>query len=391
MTENATSKPQVAENVKIPAANKPGVEQNEEGIEITSDPYDAPVVDTDEMLTRWGFSPDEYEVVNGSLKVSEWEVLADGETRKLWSYKAGVRKRDTPKSLNYDDLVREVKAHRKKPKEIATGEATFVICVADTQFGKADGDGLKGTIQRFLTSTDNAIDRFKDLKKIGRPLDKIVVAGIGDIVEGCDGQYASQAYNVEINRREQTTLARRLNRDLIIKCADVANQVDVTAVPGNHGENRRDGREYTTPGDNDDVAIFEQIQDILSANPKAYGHVRFHLPENEIYTVLDISGTKVGFTHGHIAGSGNMPQKKILDWWVGQSFGGQEIADAKILVTGHYHHFSVIEHNTSKIHIQCPSVESESTWWKNLKGQVSPPGLLTFVVDSNGYKDLQVV
>jgi hypothetical protein len=182
-----------------------------------------------------------------------------------------------------------------------------------------------------------------------------------------------------------------LNRDLIIKCADVANQVDVTAVPGNHGENRRDGREYTTPGDNDDVAIFEQIQDILSANPKAYGHVRFHLPENEIYTVLDISGTKVGFTHGHIAGSGNMPQNKILDWWVGQSFGGQEIADAKILVTGHYHHFSVIEHNTSKIHIQCPSVESESTWWKNLKGQVSPPGLLTFVVDSNGYKDLQVV
>lgn len=382
---------EVVEGIKPPAALRPGVDQDDEVIEVTSDPYDAPVVDTEKLLTRWGFSLDEYELVNGTLKVSEWEVQTPDGVKTLWSYKAGVRKRDSMRALDYDDLISEIKSHRRKPKEPATGDHVFVINVADTQFGKADGDGVKGTVDRFLKSTDAAIDRLQELKKIGRPIDRAVIAGIGDIIEGCDGQYASQVFNVELNRRQQTRLARRLIRDLVIKVANEVNELTVTAVPGNHGENRKDYKAFTTVGDNDDVAIFEEIGDILQANPKVYGHVNFVLPEDEIYTILDLAGTKVGFAHGHIAGSGGTPQKKLWDWWGGQIVGDQPIGEAKILVTGHYHHFSVIEYNMNRIHIQCPSVESESTWWKNLKGQVSPPGLLTFVVNKDGYQDLQVV
>lgn len=381
----------VAEGVKIPAALRPGVEQDEGVIEITSDPYDAPIVDTDSMLTRWGFSPDEYEVVNGTLKVSEWEVQTTEGVRTLWSYKAGVRERDTVRSVDYEDLVAEVKRHRKKPKPPPEGDHAIVINVADTQFGKNDGDGLKGTIDRFLRSTDGVIDQINDLRKMGLPIDRAVIAGVGDIIEGCDGQYASQAYNVELNRRQQTRLARRLIRDLIIAVSEEVNQLDVTAVPGNHGENRKDFRAFTTPGDNDDVAIFEEIGDILAANPKSYGHVKFHIPEDEIFTMLDVCGTKVGFAHGHITGKSGTPQKKVWDWWQGQIVGSQPLQEAKILVTGHYHHFSIVEYNTERIQIQCPSVESESTWWKNLTGQVSPAGILTFVVNKDGYRNLQVV
>ncbi len=382
---------QVAEGVKVPAALRPGTEEDDEGVEITSDPYDAPVTDKDALLERWGFSPKEYEVVNGTLKVSQWETQTPEGIQQLWSYKATVRQRDSVRTLDFDDLIKEVKSHKKKAKQFPSGSETFVINVADTQFGKNDGDGVKGTIERFQDSTDAAIDRLKELRKIGRDIGTVVVAGLGDIIEGCDGQYASQPYNVELNRRQQTRLARRLIFDLIKRVSSEANEVIITAVPGNHGENRANGRAFTTPGDNDDVAIFEEIHDILTDNPEVYGHVSFALPEDEIYTILDLHGTKIGFAHGHIAGTGSSPQKKIWDWWSNQIVGCQPIAEAKILVTGHYHHFSVIEYNMERICIQCPSVESESTWWKNLKGQVSPPGLLTFVVGSYGYRDLQVV
>lgn len=383
-------KGEVVEGIKPPAALRPGVDWDGEDGEITSDPLNSPNPDWDAILRRWGYDPDVYEIVE-PVKVSEWEVQNSEGVQTLWSYKAGVRTRDKIRDFDFNDLIREVKSHRKSPKPAPVGEEVFLINVADTQFGKNDGDGVKGTVDRFLESTDRTIDRIKELRKIGRPIDKAVIAGLGDIIEGCDGQYASQAFNVEINRRQQNRLARRLIRDLIIRVADEVNELTVLAVPGNHGENRKDGRAYTTPGDNDDVAIFEEIGDILAANPKAYGHVKFIVPEEEIFVMMNIAGTNVGFAHGHIAGSGASPQKKLWDWWGGQIIGGQPLKDAKILITGHYHHFSIVEYNMDRIHIQCPSLESESTWWKNLKGQVSPPGVLTMVITATGYKDLQVV
>ncbi len=102
---------------------------------------------------------------------------------------------------------------------------------------------------------------------------------------------------------------------------------------------------------------------------------------------MDICGTPVGFTHGHIAGGSGNPQAKLRTWWSNQTFGNQPIGNAKILFSGHYHHFSVVEYG-DKIHIQCPSMESISEWWADFKGEVSRPGTVTCIIDANGYSDL---
>ncbi len=262
----------VAKDIKPPAALKPGVDIDGVDVELTSDVYETPNPDWDLILESWGYDPQIYEIVE-PVKVSQWEALgAEGDVRKLYSYKAGVRTRAGVKDSSYNDLVKEIKKYRK-PKTVAPeGDQAFLVNLADWQLGKSDGDGSEGTIQRILVMIDSVEDRIKELRKIGRRPGLLVVAGLGDMIENCDGQYNAQAYTVELNRREQIRVCRRLIRDAIVRWAKYFPEVWVVAVPGNHGENRKNGRLFTDRGDNDDVAVFEAVCDILSANPDAFGH-----------------------------------------------------------------------------------------------------------------------
>jgi hypothetical protein len=109
---------------------------------------------------------------------------------------------------------------------------------------------------------------------------------------------------------------------------------------------------------------------------------------------LDVCGIPIGFTHGHIARGGANPAAKIEKWWTGQVMGFQPVADARILVTGHYHHLLVIE-STGRTHMQCPAMDGGSGWWTESTGQHSPAGMLTFLAGSGcgprGWSDLAVL
>lgn len=384
-------KPKLPE-ITIPIANREGVsvEDLEPIVEITSEPLQTPTPEWDKILEKWGYDPDIYEIVE-PVKVSNWNGMAkDGEVVELFSYKAGVRIKSEVREIDFQEILDSIKKHKKHKKNDVEG-ATIVIPIGDLQIGKNDGDGTKGIIERYLNAVDGVEQRIKELRKIGRPINQAIIAFMGDLFENCEGSYPSQPFNVEWNRRQQARIIRRLARDIIIKVAVLVDDVVVLAVPGNHGENKSNGRVFTTPGDNDDVAVIESLADAFALNKDAFGHIKFIIPEDEIYVIRKAGNKTIGFAHGHINGSGASPQKKILDWWEGQTFGGQDIGFCDVLVTGHYHHLSIIEYNNNKTHIQIPALENESTWWKNLKGQVSPPGVLTFVVDKNGYKDFQVL
>jgi predicted phosphodiesterase len=367
--------------IVAPAALKPGAVWTDEAGEITTAPSPVQITHWDDILTEWGYDPEVYELIQ-PIKVSTWDVqVADGGTQKLWSYRAGIQLRSAAETIPYDDLVKEIKKHRpRKFDAIPDGDLTFVVCLADWQIGKHDGDGLKGTVDRILNMIDTVEDRIRELRKMGRPLGTLLVAGMGDMVENCDGFYATQTFTVELNRREQLRVTRRLIRDAIARWAKLFKKVIVTAVGGNHGENRKDGKQYTDYSDNDDLTVFEIVAEVFASNPEAYGHVEFRIPKEEIFAVFEVSGVPIGFTHGHHASrGGTLAQQKIKEWWKDQTFGGQAIGNAKILVTGHYHHDSLIQHG-DKIHFQCPSEDGGSDWFKNAAGVESSPGTLTFVV-----------
>jgi predicted phosphodiesterase len=219
---------------------------------------------------------------------------------------------------------------------------------------------------------------------------QVYVVGLGDLVEGCDGHYASQTFTVELNRREQVRVVRRLFRDFVIKLAGLGVPVVVSAVAGNHGENRKDGKAFTGVGDNDDVAVVEQVAEVLQSNPDAFGHVSFHIPDDRLSVLLEIEGWRVGFNHGHVAGKGSTPQQKQQNWWKDHAFMLSPIGDADYLVTGHYHHLSVVDHGP-RVHFQAPAMDGGSKWFEDRGGGVSATGTLTFMIYQQGWDNLRIL
>jgi len=87
---------------------------------------------------------------------------------------------------------------------------------------------------------------------------------------------------------------------------------------------------------------------------------------------------------------GGVSAAKIKAWWKDQAYGMQKVADATILVTGHYHHLSVLTEGI-RTHIQAPSLDGGSQWFTETAGVKSAPGLVTFTISGNGWDDLRVL
>ena len=121
-------------------------------------------------------------------------------------------------------------------------------------------------LKRTTQMIPDVIDRMKELRKAGNPINKLYVFGLGDLVEGCGDHYAMQNFSVEIDQRRQEMVARRLIIKALMAWAPHFDKIVVAAVPGNHGENRKNGKAHTTFGDNIDVAVFDQAQEALSMN-----------------------------------------------------------------------------------------------------------------------------
>jgi len=307
-------------------------------------------------------------------------------------YRANVRKKiaDAP---DFEELYKEIRKVKRPVRKLPSGEDTFIVNLADWQLGKADGDGTKGTIQRVLSLKEALVARVQELRKIGRPLDTLVLAGLGDMGENCDGHYAQQTFTVELNYRDQRKYVRRLVLDIIKALAPMFNRVIILAVPGNHGEVRKGGKSFTTFDDNVDVAVFEDLYDILQMNPDAYGHVTFVLPtDSRLEIVLDLSGKIVAFAHGHqFTRGGATIQQKMLNWWKGQMQGKQPAGDADILISGHFHHFQVVQEG-SRIWFQCPALEWGSEWFRNTSGLHAEAGTLTMRIDPElGVRDVEIL
>jgi hypothetical protein len=362
----------------FPTGWEPRVVEADGHADATSQVFDA---EPDEvaLLEGWRMDPDVWQIVEGSLLVNRWQTAA-GDW--CYQYKARLLRRRGPR-VDVDELLRNL--HRIKAPAERTGAGTLVVCASDWQVGKADGDGTEGTVRRIVESGQRIIAHARKV----RPA-RIVVVGMGDLIEGCDGHYAAQTFTVQLDRRQQTRVVRRLLRDWIVGLSRLGVPIVVSAVAGNHGENRKDGKAFTGPGDNDDVAVVEVLAEVLAANPDAFGHVAFHIPDDRLEVVLDVEGWRVGFHHGHIAGKGATPQQKQANWWKDMAFQQSLIGDSQILVTGHYHHLSVVDLGP-RVHFQCPAMDGGSRWWEDRGGGKSATGTLTFMVGESGWDGLRVL
>lgn len=333
--------------------------------------------DWDSVLRIWGLNPENFSVVEPVL-FNVWGNPDGGILNRQWKGKV-VKKGAEVEKTDYSDLINEIKKHKKSSVTPITGDGVFCVVLADWQVGKPDGDGLSGTVKRILDGIDAVENRIKELRRIKRPLGRLVVLWTGDSVEGCIGHYEQQVFGVELDRRDQVKVARRLLRDALIQWSKLFDDVSVVAVAGNHGENRSNsGKSYTSLNDNDDVAIVEQVSEILAANPEAYGHVRFAIPKDRLSITVEAAGWILGITHGHVAKvSGASPELKMRRWLEGQSFGKQPIGDVDVLVSGHWHHLRAADWG-GVMWLQAPALDGGSVWWEQMKGDRAETGVLTF-------------
>jgi predicted phosphodiesterase len=376
-----------------PKGWEPGVVWDGTKGTVTTKPVAAPPDNWDDLLKVWDLDPAVYEVVE-PVQFRAWDAaIGDGKVQRMYYYRATIRSRVRRNAVDMAELIREVKRHKPRKVSPPTGDSAFVVPISDLQLGKPDGDGTEGTAKRFRDGIALVKARYTELRRIGRTFDTLVVAGLGDIIESCDGHYAMQAYGVELNRRYQSKLARSLIKDALKEWAPDFEKVVVPAVGGNHGENRKDGKAFTDFADNEDVAIFEEVAEAFAENPATYGHVSFVIPDDALTLTLNVGGTIVGFAHGHQAkggGSKGKPHTKVGEWWKGQIAGRQPIGDADVLVSGHFHYLA-LERDGLRTHLQVPAMDGGSTWFLNTSGKETIPGFATFVVNALGLDDLKVI
>jgi predicted phosphodiesterase len=329
------------------------------------------------ILRAWDLDPDEFQIIEPVL-FNSWGG-EDGLTNR--QFKAKVVRR-VHAHVDLEPLIAQAMKHKPRKREF-TGEAVLNVVLADWQIGKADGDGLEGTIQRIIDRRGAVVDRVRELRKIGREISHLNVLWTGDSVEGCVGFYPSQTFAVELDRRDQVKVTRRLLTDSLQEWSRHFATVTVAAVGGNHGENRNGGgKAFTGSHDNDDLAIVEQVSEILAANEEAYGHVRFAVARDNLTVTVPAAGWIVGVTHGHVTRNGSNAEAKLRSWWEKQAAGKQPVGDADVLVSGHYHHLRVADWGGC-FWLQAPALDGGSEYWRVATGEVSQPGMLTFVTTTD--------
>jgi hypothetical protein len=376
-----------AESVRKPPRQhpegwEPGIEWDGTAGRITA-PTDNRLPDWRSLLELWQFDPDEYEVVE-PVQVRTWDAaVGNGEVRRMWYHRAGIRRKRAG-GPDIAELVKLVKRVKSVPRVIPRDDAqnAYILALNDWQLGKR---GTAATIERIVKAIDASAARARALRPAS-----IWLCILGDLGEACDGQYAMQTFEVELDRRDQGIITRRLALYAIDAHRKIA-PVRVPVVGGNHGEHRKDGKAFTTFSDNDDVAWIEEVAEVCAVNPAVYGDVRFLIPRHELdLTVQPVpDGPLLGLLHGHQARRGATAQQKTENWWKDQWFGDRPAGDADILLSAHNHHFSIVDNGRPMI--QAPTIDSGSPWFASTAGRESKPSMLSFVLTRDGWDDIKLL
>lgn len=296
--------------------------------------------------------------------------LADGSYEKI-TWRPGVAERAEVKRLAYDDIA-PLFTENPHPTPERPRSGTLVAVISDMQIGKTDARGGTKETVRAVRSAIGGI------ALEATAYDEVVMVDCGDSTENFTNT-VSQAQTCDMGLVEQIRTAQGVLADAVRLLAQACPTVTYVAVPSNHCQVRAGvGRSNRANIAADDYGLLIQsnIQMALEGRPGFEG-VSFLAPSPhlESLTVRTQDGTVMGVTHGHAAGS----KSRVADWFRGQAFGCVAgMQDARVLLHGHWHSFSVQTIGDSRQIICAPTIDPGSSWFQNASGESSKPALLTF-------------
>ena len=344
------------------------------------------VADWDGVLRHFGLDPAEFEVVDDTVRMSQWQQskrTEDGHRDVVWlhSYKARFRRiQNRLPAEDVDALVKRVRTWKPLERRIpGTGlgaPASFHAGWSDWQLGKA---GVAATVDRIHQGFERTEQRITELRRIGRNIEHIAIANMGDPIEGCYGNYDAQLHTIELNQRQQLNLALDLWSQGLHALAPLAERVSFISVLSNHSEWTRQstgGKPVTGDSDNADGFLADTLRKVFADRPE-YEHIEWVIPHDEFTVTHDLSGVVAAYCHGH-----KMPgTPKELDWLRAQSlrFRHEKGIDPRLWFTAHRHHVDVKDYGPFW-RLQHPSQDEGSKWLTDVAGVWSTPGTLTCLV-----------
>jgi predicted phosphodiesterase len=345
--------------------------------EIVSQPQKSNNVDWQEQLESYfGKDAHKYKVLENQAEIRYWD-MAGNPPQRLYYFKAKIVSSEQymPDEDFKKLLASAGRLKKKTTKKPVKDSKTFCIALADFQIGK---EGTEEAIERFIDYIPKIKAQIKQIQKV-EPLEQVLFAGLGDLVESCSNHYNMQEFSTIMDERSQQKVARRMIYTLIKEIMPLFSKGLVCFIGGNHGENRKNGKAYTTFADNKDVMLAEELQEIFKESPAYSKSLDFIIPDSELFMTIEISDTVLLLLHGHqMRGAGNS-QAKARKWLSDQAFSRNATADADIVLHGHYHFFSAYE-SSDRLILQAPTLDSGSEWFENTKGDRSRAGMLTFVI-----------
>lgn len=300
-----------------------------------------------------------------------------------WSYKFRVVPRsmrdDTDLAAMMKEAARKVRA--RKPLAVTTADTTMVINLSDFQVGKVDElGGSAALLERSESALQAVLARVKQMKP-----SEILLTDPGDSTEGFNSAPNADRVN-DLDETEALRVWRRIFWRWISELAKFGVPMRVVSVPSNHCQNRR-GKQALGPVKDDwGLDAISVMADMAAVNPEAYEHVEFVVPrEYDQHVTLTLAGGKVlSVAHGHQVNTPN----QLTDWAKKQ--GRREIGLSDIVVVGHFHHLRVTAYGDRQWLFVCPTMDNGSSWYTPSSGEQSDPGVLTFMVDTTGWRDLYV-
>lgn len=328
------------------------------------------------ILRKFGHDPEKVSIV-GTLEESHW--MMHGE----WQHRYRFRTERKISKQGLDELFEAIKDFSFTPIIPRENSGTFVITPADMQIGKTDyNGGTRETLERVGASYAQAVEFVKDY----RP-EHIIIGQLGDSIENIYN-VSSQRETNDLHLTDQVRVARRADLEGIKMLSPYAPKLTYAAVPSNHGTHRI-GPKSPAGNSHDDwgIEIAEAIADVIS-NSAALGHVDVFIPElHEEALVIESSGTKIGMVHGHQAGSPD----KIGQWWKGQSHGRRPVAEADILLVGHFHSLRVQHSGDARWILVSPASDPGSSWFTNATGESALSGMLSFTAKDGRWDNLKIL
>jgi len=361
----------------------PRLELDEGAGELTTGVVDGDP-DWDSIFRHWNLDPALWEVVPGSLRVNAWEgPTADG-TAIFRQYRANVVRRRRP-GVEVDEALRAVARWRpRKPAPEVDDPAAWVVAAADWQVGGHGGH--EAFLDRFRSTLDGLYA--EAIKAVRGNARHLVVALLGDMVEGVQGNYSAQTFEADLTVRDQVRMVRQCETALVKLLAPLFHRTTVVAVAGNHGRNAP--KVVTTPEDSLDLMAADGMAEALTESGMADRHaVEFVIPTETAVALVEAAGTQLLLAHGdQVAGSAD----KVRDWWRRTAFTRWGDADvAEVLLTGHRHHLRVEELAVGRWLMVAPTLGGESRWYADGGGGTSMPGTLTFSTRRGAWWGLEVV